>query len=229
MLTSRKKIFVTLIVLISVIILLWTRALRRNTKLLVFNIAHSPEACSLDVECTARPTRNAARRVSDVQEISVNDTSAIIAHSVDFDSNRELYLSGKSEPRDVTSNEDSADLSEDLISSDDNTNLVPLSSASQLLPVDTCQNLKDIMDLDMIYDDADDWQIVQDGVTYVYSAHADYRALNHTIVRIFGLMLRNDVFNARRSLHYCQLVTSTGDVYVTTASVLSMGRPGQMK
>ena len=69
------------------------------------------------------------------------------------------------------------------------------------------------------------WQTVEDDVYYVYSAHADPRMGNVTLVRIFGIMAEDRRHGAREGESYwCQVWTGEGSPpYVEQAKLYNQG------
>jgi hypothetical protein len=219
MLRAIRQLFLAAVVLIVFLIIVLAKVLKQGAIFHASNIADNTEACSDDVACTASTNGEIilsnASPAPDLKVISDNAESANISYS---DSPEEMY---PSKTYDVTAN--SAAFSDKIVPNDDRKKLVSVGPVSQL-PMSICHNTKHVVHLNKTYDRADDWQVVVDGATYVYSAHADFRAVNHTIIRIFGLMLWDELFSDNRAFHYCQLHMQTRDVYVTAAKILTFGR-----
>jgi hypothetical protein len=78
----------------------------------------------------------------------------------------------------------------------------------------TCHNLANVYDISTAYRVVDNWQTVIGDLLYVYSAHADPRYNNFTIIRIFGIMSRQELVDPGRRIYYCQFEESRA-IYVT--------------
>ena len=63
--------------------------------------------------------------------------------------------------------------------------------------------------------DVDDWQMVHDTDTYVYSAHVDPRRRGMALVRVFGLMAWSEVYSRHRRPYYCQFIMAGSSEAVT--------------